>query len=492
MVELLVRHGASTDGYCDTSIDRASPIHLAAGLDNLDVVEHLIQGGANVNAGASSQGFSPLYHAVWAGRRRMVEYLLNHGAKVALQRTTAPLAAAIENRDLEMVRLLLDAGADPNCDETHRKHCPIHLASYSNIPPIVELLVDRGARVNEATLADRRATPLHIAAARGYRELIQTLLRLGADPEARAADGFTPLHSASASGQLGSAVALVEDGADWTVRTALGATPLQLAQDKGHSFIVEYLRNRSSSGDNEFLGSVKEYLEWSQRQGHLVGAVYEWTKHLIGSNRVAGVGTGSRAKPTARSVSRHSEPFGLEMGMGLADLTKMAPIREQPDLYAYASSELSNGPTEMVEYVFIITPQHGLCEVTAQTRPIRTSGDGSEVRERFERLVAELSKKYGQATKTDVLLEDSIWNEPNWWMLTLKIGERSLAANWPATRQRPLPYNLGAVSVVAFAESDSQGGLSVTYSSLSKEECIRWVSSEREKARRLRYLGNSQ
>jgi len=54
---------------------------------------------------------------------------------------------------------------------------------------MVDLLLDRGARVDRSTAQDN--TPLMLAAARGHREMVARLLRAGADPDHRNKWHFT-------------------------------------------------------------------------------------------------------------------------------------------------------------------------------------------------------------------------------------------------------------------------------------------------------------
>lgn len=71
------------------------------------------------------------------------------------------------------------------------------LARENNLQRL-EGLVECGASVNTKDHEDR--TPLHIAAASGYRELVQALVALGADPEWKDRAGITPRREAEMAG----------------------------------------------------------------------------------------------------------------------------------------------------------------------------------------------------------------------------------------------------------------------------------------------------
>ena len=99
---------------------------------------------------------------------------------------------------LEVVTSLLRLGADPNLPDAGG-HTPLYRVANEcgsgSGPGIVRALVERGADVN-VDGGVMRATPLHMAARRGFVEIARTLLDSGADLEARDRRGETPLQRA--------------------------------------------------------------------------------------------------------------------------------------------------------------------------------------------------------------------------------------------------------------------------------------------------------
>lgn len=105
--------------------------------------------------------------------------------------TGTPLLRAIERDDLEMARLLLDHGADPG----RRCACPtgeppLWAAVVHRRVGIARELLARGADPGAAAFSG--TTPLHVAAMRGYEELVDLLRAHGAAPERRDGSGRTP------------------------------------------------------------------------------------------------------------------------------------------------------------------------------------------------------------------------------------------------------------------------------------------------------------
>jgi uncharacterized protein len=164
LAEIFVRHGAKPD------------VFEASALGDLETVRKVVSGDrALVNAFAAD-GFYPLGLAAFFGHRAIVEFLLKNGADVSLsarnaQKVTA-LHGAVARRDLEIVKMLLEAGADPNARQ-ERGFAPLHDAAANGSEPLVELLLKHGARADAKT-GDGK-TPADMAAERGHKEIVEKL-----------------------------------------------------------------------------------------------------------------------------------------------------------------------------------------------------------------------------------------------------------------------------------------------------------------------------
>ena len=271
-IDLFLRYGA--DPNARTDADQSSLLHIAArnntnpdavesildlGFDvdaltgagqpplllaskhneNPDVVQLLLERGADPTF-ITASGSTPLIGAVWeypceqAVRcKRVLALLLEHGADVDSHDgtgVTAFHASIFVERDIEVVRVLLDHGANVNGpSDTNPRFLAssLHWAVSNKNIEIVELLLERGAEVDAR---DKNGeTPLHWAVRTGppAPQLVQLLLRSGADINARDYSGNSPLLLREVDVEL--AVFLVENGADPTMANHRGVAVLHRA-----------------------------------------------------------------------------------------------------------------------------------------------------------------------------------------------------------------------------------------------------------------------
>ncbi|KAJ6632621.1 Integrin-linked protein kinase like pat-4 [Pseudolycoriella hygida] len=126
------------------------------------------------------------------------------------------------------VRLWLDdTEHDMNQGDDHG-FSPLHWCAKEGHTKLVEMLLQRGARVNATNMGDD--IPLHLAAAHGHLDIVLMLLRHRSDVNTTNEHGNSPLHYACFWGYQAIAEELVNHGALVSVANKDGDTPLDKAK----------------------------------------------------------------------------------------------------------------------------------------------------------------------------------------------------------------------------------------------------------------------
>jgi ankyrin repeat protein len=165
---------------------------------------------------------------------------------------TPLVLASIYTRE-EMIRYMLEAGADPNLAET-KGGTPLTEAAYKGYLPIVELLLKHGAKADLPGV--NGWTPLHFAVKQNFYPVAKLLINRGADVNKQNDNGSTPLHIASSNGGTAIARLLLTHGANPNLQDKKGATPLMIAASGGFKPIAEDLLRKGA--DTQLLSSDKK------------------------------------------------------------------------------------------------------------------------------------------------------------------------------------------------------------------------------------------
>uniref|UniRef100_A0A2K6UTG8 Protein phosphatase 1 regulatory subunit n=1 Tax=Saimiri boliviensis boliviensis TaxID=39432 RepID=A0A2K6UTG8_SAIBB len=171
------------------NVDGLTALHQACIDDNVDMVKFLVENGANINQ-PDNEGWIPLHAAASCGYLDIAEFLIGQGAHVGAVNSEGdtPLDIAEEEAMEELLQ-----------NEVNRQGVDIEAARKEE-----ERIMLRDARqwlnsghINDVRHAKSGGTALHVAAAKGYTEVLKLLIQAGYDVNIKDYDGWTPLHAAA-------------------------------------------------------------------------------------------------------------------------------------------------------------------------------------------------------------------------------------------------------------------------------------------------------
>ena len=211
-----------------SNIHRERPLMVAAKSNHLDIAALLIRRGADVNA-TDEGGFTALW---WANKNNpaLIRLLLENGARVdiPIDHPRTIMSDAVNSGNPEVIRLLRSAGLKIDPPSGRGPSALQSAAEVGNLELVKTLIEDPDTDINYRN-ADSGRTPLMSAAQNGNAQIIEMLLRRGADMNTRDNEDQTALHFSAGNGKLEAMTILLKRGADRETHGLYGHTPLMWA-----------------------------------------------------------------------------------------------------------------------------------------------------------------------------------------------------------------------------------------------------------------------
>lgn len=250
VLNCLIENGA--DVNVRTEYSKCTPLMIAAHCKNLNAVEFLLKHGAIVDL-RDKLNKSSLHYGVERASRSsdtlfddVVSCLLNHGADINLPMNGkyTLLMSASSFQQVGLVNFLLEQGANVLLKDKDG-NTALHFAcgiwnSASCACDVLNCLTENGADIN--AIRNDNCTPLMLASSRGYVDQITFLIKHGANVHLQDKNGDTALHHAARNmnNSLEIFCALTAAGASQMCNNQ-GLTPLLVASSIGNIAAVEEL-----------------------------------------------------------------------------------------------------------------------------------------------------------------------------------------------------------------------------------------------------------
>lgn len=183
----------------------------------------------------------------------LVTAIIHSDTRGAKAERDSPLKEELTVKWVEVMKLLLDYGANPNGTYGESETTPLMQAAALNVPDAVGLLLEHKADANAMT--SKGMTPLVIASGNGSVAIMKQLVAAGADVNAGTDD--KPLHAAVRQGGKEAVEYLLSCKADINAKNKDGKTPLGVAEE---------LSNHKSS-DNYRVERLKPIIDFLREKG---------------------------------------------------------------------------------------------------------------------------------------------------------------------------------------------------------------------------------
>ena len=210
-----------------------SIILFACESGSIELVKYLVSLGANIKA-ETENGMSPLHLCCKSPEKiKIVKYFLDqndYDVNLTTKKNKTAIYLACKYKNEEAIKLLLSKNADINIKD-HLNRTPFFYACMKCSEEIVKLLLPLVNNLNEMTLDKKNnyiSSPLHVVCERGNVDLIDLLIKNGANPNLTNSKGEIPFLFACKSYNFEAISYFIKNGADINESDYNGNTPLSI------------------------------------------------------------------------------------------------------------------------------------------------------------------------------------------------------------------------------------------------------------------------
>ncbi|KAG8181142.1 hypothetical protein JTE90_002502 [Oedothorax gibbosus] len=362
-----------------------TPLSLALELNLCKVAQKLLSGGANIDV-TDDEGLTLLHQAIINQNKEAALFLLDNGADFSIktQENESPLQLAVKRHLPAVLDALCRAGAEVN-DKDEKGNCALWMALESGQEDIASILVKHGCDTNcwgegpggcYQTLlhraldennesvacflirsgcdmdSPRRPSPeghgeeeafdgqgaLHLAAAWGMEQVVQTLIEHGADVNFQDSEMKTPLHTAIANQNCVIINLLLSCPAlDLSLRDRSGYTPFAAAMTVKNNKAAEAILSREPKAAEQHDNRGRNFLHLAIQKKDIESILFLLSIHVNIHSRVQ---DSSQATPLHLAVETGSEIIVRNLLLAGAQVNDLTP-QKQTALHIAASHDHS-------------------------------------------------------------------------------------------------------------------------------------------------------
>ncbi|CAF0884380.1 unnamed protein product [Didymodactylos carnosus] len=230
-VEKLIQRGVDIN---TSNVDGLTALHQACIDNNQLMVEYLLSRGADINC-QDNEGWTSLHAAASCGNIEIVKYLLSHGVIVDICNNEGELAVDVAEGD-EIAQLLEEDMKRKGIDEEAARHI-----EHRTMLKHAQDWLNRTPNFRPEQIIHQRtgATALHVACAKGYLDVMDILLKAGANINAMDNDGWTPLHAAAHWDKHDAIKFLIDRNCDLEAKNYAGQTAMDVCDGATHELLKE-------------------------------------------------------------------------------------------------------------------------------------------------------------------------------------------------------------------------------------------------------------
>ncbi|CAD5112443.1 DgyrCDS1665 [Dimorphilus gyrociliatus] len=287
IVKMCLTSGASID---TKKANGETAVHIAASRGSVNILEILFQAQPDKKLKSlqskDSSMMTPLHTAALFDKPDVIEYLIQQGADVneTNQDGMTPLLLAASKKAWKAMEMLMNKKADLFCTDDNKRNI-LHLIVTNGGRP--EKMCFLCCKVKVKSLLNDQdsegCTPLHYASRTGNFNTIAAFIDMGAFLNVKDREKQSPLHFAARYGRFHSCKRLLNVVNGMNILNELdetGQTPLHLASYGGHTRVVDFLLTMGASLQKDFAGNSPAHLAASSGYMATLSVLLDWNGNL--------------------------------------------------------------------------------------------------------------------------------------------------------------------------------------------------------------------